>query len=85
MGQPEQVETIISKRLEVDRKLIRDYLKQSSFEVSLYPSLARTLQEEAEWAVKYGYASHSAIPDYTGLLFVDALKALRPESVPFSN
>lgn len=83
MGQPDQAETIISKRLQVDKKLIRDYLKQSSFEVSLYPSLPRTLKEEAEWAIKYGYATHSAIPDYTGFIFIDALKALRPESVPF--
>ncbi|MGD9368456.1 MAG: ABC transporter substrate-binding protein [Desulfobacteraceae bacterium] len=83
MGQPDQVEKIISKRLEVDGKLIRDYLKQSNFEVSLYPSLASTLKEEAQWAMRYGYASRGSMPDYTKFLFVDALKALRPESVPF--
>ena len=81
VAHPEEFVDIISQRHDARKNLVKNFMACSNFEVSLYPSLISTLNEEAKWAIKYKLTSHTNIPDYGDLIFSGPLKSIRPECV----
>jgi NitT/TauT family transport system substrate-binding protein len=51
------------------------------FKVTLNQSLLLTLEGATRWAIKNQLTASSDIPNYLNSLFLDGLKAVKPEAV----
>jgi len=82
---PEQFLEIIYRRHKIKKNNIKNYLSNSSMEVSLPGSLLFTLRDEAKWAIQSKLTDKIKIPDFSNIIFTDSLNAVRPESMTFKK
>jgi len=54
---------------------------QNQFSLSLDQALIVTMEDEARWMIANKLTSEKQVPDFLNYIYVDALKAVKPEAV----
>ncbi len=66
-------------------KLPREYLfsvwDDHVFQLSLDNYMLTTIEDEARWAIKNRFVDTRAVPNYLDFVYLDAMKAVKPEAV----
>ncbi len=78
---PEAAKTIVQKRMGLDDAPMRVFWSEIQSFLSLDESLVFAMEDEARWMIKNNLTSEKAIPDFTNYLYLDGLKAVKPEAV----
>lgn len=78
---PEQVIQILSRKLKIPESRITDILSELELEVRLDQSLLHGLEDQARWLVQNKLVEKTTTPYYLDYIYVDALKAVKPEKV----
>jgi NitT/TauT family transport system substrate-binding protein len=77
---PAATQQNLSKQLGVSEKYLADVWGENQFRVSLDRSLMLMLEEETSWIQK-NQGTAQKLPNYLNYIYLDSLKAARPESV----
>jgi NitT/TauT family transport system substrate-binding protein len=78
---PEEAKAIVRKRLNYDDSYMARIWPQHRFSLSLDQTLIVAMKDEAQWMIKSNLTSEKTLPDFVNYLYVDGLKAIRPEAV----
>jgi NitT/TauT family transport system substrate-binding protein len=78
---PEQAMHIVSNKIGVDKSKIASDWQESDLEVSLDQSLLLTLEDQARWAIKSRLTDKTKVPNYLNFIYIDGLRAVKPEAV----
>jgi len=78
---PAQAKAIVQKRLHYDDSYMAEVQSEHQFSVSLDQSLILAMEDEARWMIKNNFTSEKTIPDFLNYIYVDGLKAVKPEAV----
>jgi len=66
---PRDAQALLRERLGLDRRFVHSVWPGYRFEVeAARPALAETLEEQARWLLREGYAPNKTVPDFAGLL-----------------
>ena len=71
----------ILQRLKLDDTYIATVWSQNQFSLSLDQSLIAAMEDEARWVINNNLTREKQIPDFMNYIYVDALKAVKPEAV----
>jgi len=74
-------EEIISESFKVAIEDVDDLWDGYFFELSMDQSLLTSWDSIARWAIKSGLVDNTKIPNYLDFMFLDALEAIKPESL----
>jgi len=74
---PAEAKAFLQKRL----KLSDTYWSQNQFSLSLDQSLIAAMEDEARWMIRNNLTREKQIPDFMNYIYVDGLKAVKPEAV----
>lgn len=80
-AQPRRAELIFVSRLGVEPSFAAWAMQRTHVGLSLEEALLRTLQSQANWALREGYASGSKPVDYRNLIDAGPLRAVLPNAV----
>lgn len=78
---PKSAIKLVSSRLEMSASEIAELWPDMNLRVSLDQALILSLEDEARWAIKNKLTDKTEVPNYLNFIYVDGLKAVRPESV----
>jgi NitT/TauT family transport system substrate-binding protein len=78
---PEEARAIVQKRLKYDDAYIAAIWPQHEFFLSLDQSLVAAMEDEARWMIKNKLTRERSIPDFANYIYIDGLKAVKPEAV----
>ena len=78
---PAQVKTILQKRLTLDPAYVDTVWSQNQFSLSLDQALIVTMEDEARWMIANKLTTEKQVPDFLNFIYVDGLKAVKPEAV----
>ncbi len=76
-----EAKAIVRKRMNFDDAFLEIIWQRYQFSLSLDQSLITAMEDEARWMIKNNFTSQKQIPDFTDYIYVDGLKAIRPEAV----
>lgn len=66
-------------------KLPKEYLfsvwEDHVFQLSLDNYMLTTMEDEARWAIKHRFVDAQVVPNYLDFIYLDAMKAVRPDAV----
>ncbi len=80
-GNPAEAKAIVQQRLGLDSAYMETVWSQNQFSLSLDYSLILAMEDEARWMIKNNLTSETEIPDLLDYLYLDGLKAVKPEAV----
>jgi ABC-type nitrate/sulfonate/bicarbonate transport system substrate-binding protein len=72
---------IIADTIEMDKSVLSELWNIYNFAVTLDQSLLTTIEDQARWAIKNKLTNQSRLPNYLDFIYLDGLKAVRPEGV----
>jgi NitT/TauT family transport system substrate-binding protein len=78
---PAAAKAIVRKRLNYDDIFTETIWSENQFSVSLDQSLILAMEDEARWMIKNNLTTEKHIPDFTNYIYLDGLKAIKPEAV----
>ncbi len=78
---PKEAQAIVQKRLKSGATQIEEVWPDFQFSLSLDLSLVTAMTEEARWMIDNHLTGEKAIPDFQDYIYIDGLKAVRPEAV----
>jgi NitT/TauT family transport system substrate-binding protein len=78
---PDEAKTIVQKRLNYDDSYIASIWPQHQFTLSLDQTLIVAMKDEAQWMINNNLTSEKTIPDFMNYIYIDGLKAVKPEAV----
>ena len=78
---PEAARKIIAGAINVGLENLQEVWPTYRFNVALNQSLVLTLEDETRWALKNHLIANSTMPNYLNHLYLDGLRAVKPESV----
>ncbi|HVP77207.1 MAG TPA: NrtA/SsuA/CpmA family ABC transporter substrate-binding protein [Thermodesulfobacteriota bacterium] len=78
---PEETKGVVKKRLGYNDAYISKVWEDNQFSLSLDQSLITAMEDEARWMIKNKLTSQKKIPDFMNCIYVDGLKAVKPEAV----
>jgi NitT/TauT family transport system substrate-binding protein len=78
---PAEAKAIVQSRLNLDTAYIEIVWAQNQFSISLDQALIATMEDEARWMIKNGLTTEKQVPDFVNFIYVDGLKAVKPEAV----
>jgi ABC-type nitrate/sulfonate/bicarbonate transport system substrate-binding protein len=78
---PAEVKAIMQKRLDVDASFVESAWSRDQFSLSLDQSLIVAMEDEARWMIKNNLTTQKEVPFFNDYIYVDALKAVKPEAV----
>lgn len=81
MNHPAEARAIVQKRLNYDTAFMESVWAENQFSLSLDQSLIAAMEDEARWMIKNNLAAGKTVPDFGNYIYVDALKAIKPEAV----
>jgi NitT/TauT family transport system substrate-binding protein len=81
INHPSEAKAIVQKRMNYDDAFMETVWSENQFSLSLDQSLITAMEDEARWMVKNKLTSERQIPDFLNYIYVDALKAVKPEAV----
>ena len=72
---------IIADAMNVSLENMKEVWPTYRFNVALHQSLLLTLEDETRWAIKNNLTAKADIPNYLNHLYLDGLRAVKPESL----
>ena len=78
---PEAAKTIVQKRMGLDDAPMQVFWSGIQSSLSLDQSLIAAMEDEGRWMIKNNLTSEKTIPDFVNYIYVDGLKAIKPEGV----
>jgi len=78
---PAESKAIVQKRLNLDDAYMTAVWGQNDFSLTLGQSLVVALEDEARWMISSNLTGETQVPDFSGYIYEDALRAIRPEAV----
>ncbi|MEI7614003.1 MAG: NrtA/SsuA/CpmA family ABC transporter substrate-binding protein [Betaproteobacteria bacterium] len=78
---PGEAQSIMSAITKIDKGLIGDVWNAFNYKVVLDQTLIITLEDETRWAMKNKLTDKTVMPDYTGHIHLDSLKAVKPKAI----
>jgi len=76
-----EAKAIVRKRMNFDDAYLEIIWQRYQLSLSLDQSLITAMEDEARWMMKNNLTNQKQIPDFTDYIYVDGLKAIRPEAV----
>jgi NitT/TauT family transport system substrate-binding protein len=78
---PEVAKAFIQKKLNYDEAYVAAVWPDYHFLVSLDQSLIAAMEDEARWMIKNNLTKEKKVPDFLNYIYIDGLKAVKPEAV----
>jgi len=78
---PAEAKAVLQKRLKLSDTYMGTVWSQNHFSLSLDQSLILAMEDEARWMIKNNLTKEKTVPDFTNYIYVDGLKAVKPEAV----
>ena len=78
---PDEAKEIVRKRLNYDNSYLASIWPQHHFSLSLDQTLIVAMKDEAQWMINSNLTSEKVIPDFVNYIYIDGLKAVKPEAV----
>jgi NitT/TauT family transport system substrate-binding protein len=79
--EPDAARRIVAGAMSVGLEEMKEVWPTYRFNVALRQSLLLTLEDETRWAIKNKLTARSDIPNYLNHLYLDGLRAVKPEAV----
>jgi NitT/TauT family transport system substrate-binding protein len=77
---PAEVQQIVASHLRVEKEMVASGWNDYYFKVMLDQALFVNLESQARWAIQNKLVPATTVPNFTGTLYVDGLKAVRPDA-----
>jgi ABC-type nitrate/sulfonate/bicarbonate transport system substrate-binding protein len=77
----DQAKAIVRKRMNFDRTYMEIIWPRYQFALSLEQSLITAMEDEARWMIKNNLTKEKNVPDFLKYIYLDGLKAVKPEAV----
>jgi NitT/TauT family transport system substrate-binding protein len=77
----DEAKAIVKKRMNFDATYMEMIWPRYQFALSLDQSLITAMEDEARWMIKNNLTRERTIPDFTKYIYIDGLKAIKPEAV----
>ncbi len=78
---PAEAKAMMQNKLNVDASFAESAWSRDQFFLSLDQSLVLAMEDEARWMIDNGLTNQKVVPDFMEYIYVDGLKAVRPEAV----
>jgi len=78
---PAAAKAIVRKWLKFDDDFTKTIWSENQFSLSLDQSLITAMEDEARWMIKNNLTKEKLVPDFMNYIYVDGLKAVKPEAV----
>jgi NitT/TauT family transport system substrate-binding protein len=78
---PVEAKAIVQKQLDLNAAYMDTVWSQNEFYLSLDQSLILAMEDEARWMIENNLTTEMQMPDFVEYIYVDGLKAIRPEAV----
>ena len=78
---PEEAKALVKRRLGYDDAYIAKVWRDNLFSLSLDQALVAAMEDEARWMIHNGLTSEKRVPDFMNYIYLDGLKAIKPEAV----
>ena len=78
---PDEAMAIVQRRLNYDVEYLARVWPLHQFSLSLDLSLITAMNDEARWMIGNNLTTEKAAPDFYDFIYVDGLKAVKPEAV----
>ena len=82
---PAEAKDIVMEGLSLDAPYMETVWSQNQFSVSLDQSLILAMEDEARWMISNKLTSETTVPNFLDYIYVDALKAVKPEAVKIAG
>jgi NitT/TauT family transport system substrate-binding protein len=79
--EPDAARKIIADAINVSLENMKEVWPTYLFNVALNQSLVLTLEDETRWAIKNQLTARPDMPNYLNHLYLEGLRAVKPESV----
>jgi NitT/TauT family transport system substrate-binding protein len=78
---PAEAKGILQKRFQYDAAYVARIWPEHQFFLSLDQSLILAMEDEARWMIKNQLTSEKSIPNFLNYIYVDGLKAVKPQAM----
>lgn len=78
---PDQARTIVQKSLNYDDRYIETIWPEHEFSLRLDQSLILAMEDQARWMIKNNLTAEKQVPDFLDYVYIEGLKAVRPDAV----
>ncbi len=78
---PAEAKAILQKKLNLADQNVTKVWSENQFSLSLDQSLITAMEDEARWMIKNNLTNEKQVPDFLNYIYVDGLKAVKPEAV----
>jgi ABC-type nitrate/sulfonate/bicarbonate transport system substrate-binding protein len=78
---PAQAQKVVAGFSGVEIAVLREIWDVTSFRVSLDQALILALEDESSWAIKHKLTGATKLPNYLDYIYLDGLKAVKPDAV----
>jgi NitT/TauT family transport system substrate-binding protein len=78
---PAQAKAILKKRYQHNDAYVARVWPEHQFSLSLDQALVLAMEDEARWMIKNKLTTEKQIPDFMNYIYIDGLKAVKPEAV----
>lgn len=78
---PDQAIKIVSNKLKAPESEISALWNEFYFTISLKQEILNILEDEARWAIRNKFTNKTKVPNYLNFIYLDGLKAVKPEAV----
>ncbi len=76
-----EAKAIVQARLKYDDTYMAKVWSQQQSSITLDQSFIAAMEDEARWMIKNNLTSEKKVPDFVNYIYVDGLKAVKPEAV----
>jgi ABC-type nitrate/sulfonate/bicarbonate transport system substrate-binding protein len=78
---PDEAQSIVSAATKTDQDIVREVWSAFAYRVALDKRIIITLEDETRWAMKNRLTDQTVMPDYLTYIYLDGLRAVKPEAV----
>lgn len=79
--QPAEAQVIVSQATKADLALVRNVWNNFGYRLVLDQVLLIMLEDETRWAMKNGLTDRAEMPNYLTSIYVDGLRAVKPDAI----
>lgn len=77
----DEAQSIVSAATKTDPDIVREVWNAFAYRVVLDKRIIITLEDETRWAMKNRLTDQTVMPDYLTYIYLDGLRAVKPEAV----
>lgn len=78
---PEEARAMVRKRMKFDDAFMEKAWPRYQFSLSLDQSLIAAMEDETRWMISNNMTMEKKVPDFANYIYLDDLKAIKPEAV----